>query len=84
MPQRHPVLDQQELQDYYHSQEFEKLKKQFFTENNMDNKQPDLYDLPYKTDGEGNELTVRDCLNRHERRKLMREAKKMAKKNRRK
>lgn len=83
MPQRHPA-DSQELQDYYHSQEFEKLKKQFFAENNMDKKQPDFNDQPYKTDGEGNELTVYDCLNRKERRKLWREAKRMGKINRRK
>ena len=83
MPQRQPVLDQQELQDYYHSQEFEKLKKQFFTENNMEKKQPDFNSQTYKIDGEGNELTVRDCLNRHERRKLMKEAKKKAKNRRR-
>ena len=37
----------------------------------------------YKTDGEGNELTVYDCLNRKERRKLWREAKRMGKNNRR-
>ena len=82
MPQRHPA-DSQVLQDYYHSQEFEEFKKQFFNENNMEKKQPDFYDEPFKTDGEGNELTVRDCLNRRERRQLMREKKRMAKKNRR-
>lgn len=82
MPQRHPVLDQQELQDYYHGQEFEELKKQFFTENNMEKKQPDFNDEPFKTDGEGYELIARDCLNRRERRQLMREKKRMAKKNR--
>ena len=75
MPQRHPVLDYQEL--YYHSQEFEESKKQFFTENNMEKKQADFDNQTYKTDGEGNELTVRDCLNRHERRKLMRERMRM-------
>ena len=83
MPQRHPVLDQQELQDYYHSQEFEKLKKQFFTENNMEKKQADFDNQTYKTDGEGNELSVYDCLNRHERRKLMRERMRMEKNRRR-
>ena len=71
MPQRHSALDYQEL--------YEELKKQFFTENNMEKKQPDFNDEPYKTDGEGNELTIRDCLNRRERRKMMR----MKKKNRR-
>lgn len=35
----------------------------------------------YKTDGEGNELTVYDCLNRKERRKLWRETKRTGKKN---
>ena len=75
MPQRHPALDYQEL--YYHSQEFEELKKQFFNENNMEKKHDDFYDQPYKTDGKGNELSIYDCTNRHERRKL----KKMAKKN---
>lgn len=49
----------------------------------MEKKQPDFYDQPYKTDGEDNELTVYDCLNRKERRKLMREKKRMEKKNRR-
>jgi len=49
----------------------------------MEKKQPDFNDEPYKTDGEGNELTVRDCLNRRERRQLMREKKRMAKKNKR-
>ena len=43
----------------------------------MEKKQPDFYDEPYKTDGEGNELSIYDCTNRHERRKM----KKMAKKN---
>ena len=37
----------------------------------MDKKQADFYDQSFKTDGEGNELTVYDCLNRHERRKMM-------------
>lgn len=50
----------------------------------MEKKQDDFYDQPYKTDGEGNVLTARDCLNRKERRKLMREKKTMEKKNRRK
>ena len=50
----------------------------------MDKKQADFYDQPYKTDGEGNELTIRDCLNRRERRKMMREMMRMKKKNRRK
>lgn len=45
----------------------------------MDKKQADFYDQPYKTDGEGNELSIYDCTNRHERRMM----KKMAKKNRR-
>ena len=81
MPQRY-LADRQELQDYYNSPQFEKLKKQLFTdltENNMEKKQPDFNDQPYKTDGEGNELSVHDCVNRHERRKM----KKMEKKNRR-
>ena len=30
----------------------------------------------YKTDGEGNELTVYDCLNRKERRRLLKETRK--------
>lgn len=75
MPQRLPA-DRPELQDYYNSPQFEKLKKQLFTkltEDNMEKKQPDFNSQTYKIDGEGNELTVRDCLNRHERRKLMRE-----------
>lgn len=50
----------------------------------MDKKQADFYDQPYKTDGEGNELSIYDCTNRHERRKLMREMMRMKKKNRRK
>lgn len=32
--------------------------------------------LAYKTDGEGNELTVYDCLNRKERRRLWKENRK--------
>ena len=30
----------------------------------------------YKTDGDGNELTVYECLNRKERRRLLKEARK--------
>lgn len=49
----------------------------------MDKKQADFYNQPYKTDGEGNELSIYDCTNRHERRKMMKMQKKEEKKNRR-
>ncbi len=41
MPQRHPA-DTQELQDFYHSPAFEKIKKSWFSENNIEKKQPDF------------------------------------------
>ena len=55
MPQRHPA-DTQELQDYYHSPAFEKIKKSWFSENNIDKKQADFDSQTCKADGEGNEL----------------------------
>lgn len=38
----------------------------------------------YKTDGNGNELTIYDCLNRKERRKLLKEHRKLLKANKKK
>ena len=50
----------------------------------MKNKElEELNNSVYKTDGDGNGLTVYQCLNRKERRQLLREKRRM-KKNRRK